>query len=108
MLPGRKRRDTGREGSTFMEGLRRSLGNETFDGFMAVHGDVSLIFVIDYTGSMREEIQSTKNIAIEIIRRARRNPISNYILSPFNDPYPAGKYDIASISWSFRVQIRGP
>ena len=75
-----------------MEGLRRSLGNETFDSFMGVHGGVSLIFVIDDTASMSEEIQAAKDIAIKIIRKARRNPISNYILSPFNDPYPAGKY----------------
>ena len=108
MLSGRKKRDTRREGSTFMAGLRRSLGEETFDSLMAVHGGVSLIFVIDDTGSMSDEIQATKNITIDIIRQARRNPIQNYILSPFNDPYPDGKYHIPCMSWPFRVQIRGP
>lgn len=54
---------------------------------MAVQGDVSQMFVIDDTGSMGEEIQSTKKIAIDIIKYSRQVPVE-YILSPFNDPYP--------------------
>ena len=57
---------------------------------MAVQGDVSLMFVIDDTGSMSEEIEAAKSIAIDIINYPREAPIVTYILSPFNDPYPPG------------------
>ncbi|XP_022797736.1 von Willebrand factor A domain-containing protein 7-like [Stylophora pistillata] len=71
----------------FIQGLRTQLGSSTFDSFMAVQGDVSLMFVIDDTGSMGDEIQATKNIAIDIINYPRQAPVE-YILSPFNDPLP--------------------
>lgn len=87
--PGRSKRTTpGNEGSNFLQDLRKQLGNSTFDSFMAVQGDVSLMFAIDDTGSMSEEIQAAKNIAIDIIRYPRKAPVKKYILSPFNDPYP--------------------
>lgn len=75
------------EGRKFLQGLRTQLGSATFDAFMAVQGDVSLMFVIDDTGSMGNEIQATKNIAIDIINYPRQAPVE-YILSPFNDPLP--------------------
>ena len=86
--PGRTKRALENEGTNFIEGLRRQLGNSTFDSFMAVQGDVSLMFVIDDTGSMSEEIKAAKNIAIDIINYPRQSPVTKYILSPFNDPYP--------------------
>lgn len=87
--PGRSKRTTpGNEGSNFLQDLRKQLGNSTFDSFVAVQGDVSLMFAIDDTGSMSEEIQAAKNIAIDIIRYPRKAPVKKYILSPFNDPYP--------------------
>ncbi|PFX21151.1 von Willebrand factor A domain-containing protein 7 [Stylophora pistillata] len=84
--PRRSKRST--SGSNFLQGLRRQLGASTFDSFMAVQGDVSLMFAIDTTGSMGEEIQAAKNIAIDIINYPRNASVTNYILSPFNDPYP--------------------
>ena len=84
--PRRSKRST--SGSNFLQGLRRQLGASTFDSFMAVQGDVSLMFAIDDTGSMREEIQAAKNIAIDIINYPRNASVKSYILSPFNDPYP--------------------
>ena len=86
--PGRRKRSSQNEGSKFLQGLRQRVGSDTFDSFMAVQGDVSLMFVIDDTGSMSGEIQATKNIAIDIINYPRNAPIVTYILSPFNDPYP--------------------
>ena len=86
--PGRRKRSDQNEGSEFLQGLRQRVGSATFDSFMAVQGDVSLMFVIDDTGSMGNEIQATKNIAIDIINYPRNAPIVTYILSPFNDPYP--------------------
>ena len=84
---GRKKRSSQNEGGKFLQGLRQQVGSSTFDSFMAVQGDVSLMFVIDDTGSMGNEIQATKNIAIDIINYPRQAPVE-YILSPFNDPYP--------------------
>lgn len=89
--PRREKRSSLNEGKVFLQGLRQSVGSETFDSFMAVQGDVSLMFVMDDTGSMSDEIEAAKNIAIDIINYPRSAPIVTYILSPFNDPYPAGK-----------------
>ena len=61
---------------------------------MAVRGDVSLLFVIDDTGSMTDEIKAVKSMAIDIMNYDRQAPIITYILSPFNDPYPSGKSQI--------------
>lgn len=85
--PGRRKRSSQNEGGNFLQDLRQQVGSVTFDSFMAVQGDVSLMFVIDDTGSMGQEIQATKNIAIDIINYQRQAPVE-YILSPFNDPYP--------------------
>ena len=76
------------EGGNFLQDLRKKLGASVFDSFMAVQGDVSLMFAIDNTGSMSEEIQAAKNIAIDIINYPRNASVKKYILSPFNDPYP--------------------
>ena len=45
----------------------------------------TLIFAIDTTGSMREEISAAKAITKEIISGTPESEI-DYILSPFNDP----------------------
>ena len=87
--PGRRKRSTpNNEGNEFLQGLRQRVGSATFDSFMAVQGDVSLMFVIDDTGSMSDDIQAAKNIANDIINYKRNVPFKEYILSPFNDPYP--------------------
>ena len=52
---------------------------------MAVQGDVSLMFVIDDTGSMGSVIEAVKKIATALINHPREAPVE-YILSPFNDP----------------------
>ena len=53
-----------------------------------MQGDVALMFAIDDTGSMSDEILAAKNIAADIINYKRKVPIKEYILSAFNDPYP--------------------
>lgn len=52
---------------------------------MAVEGNVSLVFVIDDTGSMGDTIEAVKKIATAVINYPREVPV-DYILSPFNDP----------------------
>lgn len=50
-----------------------------------MHGQVTLMFAIDDTGSMRDEIEAAKRIATSIVNQQRVEPV-DYILSPFNDP----------------------
>ncbi|XP_067023629.1 hemicentin-2-like [Acropora muricata] len=84
-----KRSSPNGTGSNFLGRLRQRVGNNNFDSFMAVQGDVSLMFVMDDTGSMGDEIKAVKSMAIDIMNYDRQAPINLYILSPFNDPYPS-------------------
>ena len=86
-----KRSSPNGTGSNFIGRLRQRVGNNNFDSFMAVQGDVSLMFVMDDTGSMGREIEAVKSMANDIMNYERQAPINLYILSPFNDPYPSGK-----------------
>ena len=81
----RKRRDATGVVKTFMDSIKVELGDAAFDTFMSVNGDVTLMFAIDDTGSMRDEIQAAKDIAIAIVNQKRDEEV-DYILSPFNDP----------------------
>ena len=56
---------------------------------------------MDDTGSMGDEIEAVKSMAIDIVNYDRQAPIISYILSPFNDPYPSGKSQIDN--WANRV-----
>ena len=79
------KRSTSSAAKNFMNLLWKDLGSVVFDKFMAVHGDTTLIFAIDDTGSMSEEIQAAKAIATSIVNKPRGDRV-DYILSPFNDP----------------------
>jgi len=68
-----------------MDSIKKELGDFTFDTFMSVNGDVTLMFAIDDTGSMHDEIQAAKDIATSIVNHPRDEAV-DYILSPFNDP----------------------
>jgi len=81
---GRKRRSATNSVKWFMDSIKAELGKD-FDTFMGVNGAVTLIFVIDDTGSMSGEIQAAKDIAVAIVNQ-KRNEEVDYILSPFNDP----------------------
>jgi len=48
----RPKRSTQNQASSFMDDLKQSMGPAKFDEFMAVMGDVTLMFAIDTTGSM--------------------------------------------------------
>lgn len=85
---GRKKRTTTTQVKQFLDSIKTELGDSVFDTFMGVHGDVTLMFAIDDTGSMRDEIQAAKYIATSIVKHPRKEAV-DYILSPFNDP---GKY----------------
>lgn len=85
---GRKKRSSTSTTSavkTFMDSVKKDLGSATFETFMSVKGDVTLMFAIDDTGSMGDEIQAAKDIAKSIVNHPRDEKV-DYILSPFNDP----------------------
>ena len=84
----RNKRTSTSEGKTFLQDLRKKVGAIKFDRFLTVQGDVGLMFAIDDTGSMSGEIQAAKKFAKDIVNYNRSFPITEYILSPFNDPYP--------------------
>ena len=71
--------------STFMDMVKKEIGDSAFDTFMSVNETVTLMFAIDDTGSMGDDIQAAKYIA-EYIVNYQRNVVVDYILSPFNDP----------------------
>ena len=68
-----------------MESVKKSIGADKFGQLMLENGAATLIFTIDTTGSMKDEIFAAKGIANAIIRMQRKFPV-DYILSPFNDP----------------------
>ena len=81
----RKKRAATTAVKNFMDSIKADLGDAAFDTFMSVNGDVTLMFAIDDTGSMRGEIQAAKDIAKAIVNTPRNEAV-DYILSPFNDP----------------------
>ena len=56
-----------------------------FEKIVSQRGDASLIFAIDTTGSMTQEIKAAKEISQAIINGTRNYDV-DYILSPFADP----------------------
>ena len=72
-------------GRSFLGNLKQTIGASAFNDLFAMHGQVTLMFAIDDTMSMREEIQGAKNLATAIVNMQRAEPV-DYILSPFNDP----------------------
>ena len=82
----RRRRSTKLGVKKFLEDLRKELGDETFSKLLALEGGKTLMFAIDITGSMHDEMDGAKAIIIEISTFKRRAPPSNYILSSFGDP----------------------
>lgn len=69
----------------YLDELRKNVTNKTMDEIISATGDSTLIFAIDTTGSMHNEINSAKAIAKQIINKKRDYKV-DYILSPFNDP----------------------
>ena len=81
----RGKRSSENAATGFLSDLKNQMGNDKFNTFLAVQGDATLMFAIDTTGSMSEEIESAKKIAIDVVNHKRKNSV-DYILSPFNDP----------------------
>lgn len=69
----------------FLNDIKGEIGEQQFEELVSVNGEVTLVFVIDTTGSMLEDIAAAKAIAEGIIYHKREVPVS-FILSEFNDP----------------------
>ena len=69
----------------YLDCVRGTIGDSAFNNMLAMQGQVTLMFAIDDTGSMRNEISAARKIATSIVNVQRVEPV-DYILSPFNDP----------------------
>ncbi|XP_056265572.1 von Willebrand factor A domain-containing protein 7 [Pseudoliparis swirei] len=71
-----------------LEDIRRAAGDLNFLRLMGLSQSSALCFVIDTTGSMRDDIAEAKRVSFDIIdsKRGTEQEPSVYILVPFNDP----------------------
>ena len=71
-----------------MQSIKTTIGKGKFEKFIGNQNDnkATLMFAVDDTGSMYQEIQAVKDIATYIVNITRPNLEVDYILSPFGDP----------------------
>ncbi|XP_059903279.1 von Willebrand factor A domain-containing protein 7 [Gadus macrocephalus] len=71
-----------------LEDIRLAVGDKNFLRLMGLSQSSVLCFVIDTTGSMRDDIAEAKRVSFSIIdsKRGTQEEPSAYILVPFNDP----------------------
>ncbi|XP_029949228.1 von Willebrand factor A domain-containing protein 7-like [Salarias fasciatus] len=71
-----------------LEDIRVAVGDRNFLRFMGVSQSSALCFVIDTTGSMRDDIAAVRDVTFRIIDSRTGTPEepSLYILVPFHDP----------------------
>ena len=71
-----------------MQSIKTTIGKDKFDKVIGNQNDnkATLMFAVDDTGSMYQEIQAAKDIATYIVKIKRPNSEVDYILSPFSDP----------------------
>ena len=71
-----------------MQSIETEIGKDKFEKVIGNQNDnkVTLMFAVDDTGSMYQEIQAVKDIATYIVNFPRPNLEVDYILSPFGDP----------------------
>ncbi|XP_029949225.1 von Willebrand factor A domain-containing protein 7-like [Salarias fasciatus] len=71
-----------------LEDIRVAVGEKNFLRFMGLSQSSALCFVIDTTGSMRDDIAAVREVSFHIIDSRKGTPEepSLYILVPFHDP----------------------
>ena len=69
----------------YLDKLQREIGDKKMDKILSAKGCSTLMFAIDITGSMGDEINTAKAIAKQIVNVTRESEF-DYILSPFSDP----------------------
>ena len=87
----RGKRSTVYDAKTFLNDIKTDLGDEKFSDLLALQGEVTLMFALDVTGSMANEIKASKEIVKQISQYDRSEPV-DYILTTFSDPI--GRLDI--------------
>ena len=87
-------------------GLLNVSGEEAYRKLLNLGTGATLAFVIDETGSMRDEILAVKEEAIEIVRETNGTYDApyNYVVVPFSDP---GKYlrGLVCVKISYLVDV---
>ena len=86
---------------SYLDRLRKDIGDKKMNKILSAQGDSTLMFAIDTTASMYDEIQAAKAIAKAIISVTRDFEV-DYILSPFNDP---GKIYICELRSSLKITL---
>uniref|UniRef100_A0A8C7P161 von Willebrand factor A domain containing 11 n=1 Tax=Oncorhynchus mykiss TaxID=8022 RepID=A0A8C7P161_ONCMY len=71
-----------------LDDIRGAAGDNNYLRFMGIARSAVVAFVIDTTGSMRDDILEAKRVVNEIIdsKKGTQDEPSQYILVPFNDP----------------------
>ena len=80
-----RKRSPGYDAKTFLNDIKTDLGYDKFSDFLALHGEVTLMFALDVTGSMHDEIKASKEMIKKISQYDRSEPV-DYILTTFSDP----------------------
>lgn len=75
----------------FLETLKDQIGEGSFNKLVARNGAKTLVFAIDTTGSMKDDIIAAKAITKAILAEERAERV-DFILSPFNDPGRVGHF----------------
>ena len=78
-------KDIAKGAQGYLQVIKKDIGEQRFSELILENGGGTLMFAIDTTGSMAQEINAAKAIATSIVNRRRQFPV-DYILSPFNDP----------------------
>lgn len=81
----RGKRSINYNAKSFLNGIKTKLGYDKFSDFLALHGEVTLMFALDVTGSMGDEINAAKEMIKKISQYDRSEPV-DYILTTFSDP----------------------
>lgn len=81
----RHKRSMTEKAKNFLAEIKKELGAAKFSRLLALDGEVTLVFAVDITGSMQDEIDAAKAIVSAISKYERSQPV-DYILSTFGDP----------------------
>jgi hypothetical protein len=79
----------------YLTKLKKEIGPDKFRELLGVEDYKTLMFAIDDTGSMADDIRAAKNIATAIVNTQAGKKTVNYILSVFNDPSKYSSYFIS-------------
>ncbi|XP_013399700.1 von Willebrand factor A domain-containing protein 7-like [Lingula anatina] len=95
-------------------GLRQKIGDASLRKLFQLTTGNSLVFVIDTTGSMSDEVAAVKQETLKIIQntKGKLNAPSEYVLATFNDPASLTEVRVTTdpdvmISWMQAIRVTG-